>query len=204
MEPGRYYHIYNHANGSENLFREPENYRWFLHQYHSYINPIAETYAYCLLPNHFHFLIRLRDIHTLLQTFPKFETLEKLSHASLPSKQFSNLFSSYTQGFNKKYRRKGSLFLKNFKRKAIDSDQYFSLLIAYIHMNPVVHQFTVSPEDWLWSSYKSVLSNLPTQLERNMVLNWFGGRNSFVSFHRQYHISKFPEIQLLDHWFTLS
>jgi hypothetical protein len=76
-EPDRYYHIYNHANGNENLFVEGDNYKWFLRQYHTYISPIADTYAYCLMPNHFHFLIKLKSSKELLQSFPKFETLER-------------------------------------------------------------------------------------------------------------------------------
>ncbi len=194
MLPGMYYHVYNHANGDEDIFREPENYRWFLKQYNTYITPVAETYAYCLLPNHFHFLVRIKNADTLLKTFPKFETLEKLETSLLPSKQFSSLFSSYTQGFNKRYNRKGSLFLKNFKRKPIMSDDYFSVLVAYIHLNPVHHKFASNLDDWHWSSYKTVLSEGTTELERVIVLNWFGNAERFVLFHEQYRASKFPEI----------
>jgi len=55
FEPEIFFHIYNHAVGTENLFRNPENYRFFLRKYSQYTAPIWETYAYCLLPNHFHF-----------------------------------------------------------------------------------------------------------------------------------------------------
>jgi REP element-mobilizing transposase RayT len=204
MEFGRYYHIYNHAIGKENLFREPENYRWFLEQYYTYISPIAETYAYCLLPNHFHFLVRLRDPNIVKRTFPTLNTVEKLAASSLPSKQFSRLFSSYTQAFNKRHKRKGSLFMKNFKRRPIDSDQYFSLLTAYIHMNPVLHGFAHSPVDWKWSSYQSVIGSAPTRIERKRLLDWFGNRDELISFHEQYQASKFPEIEVLDWWFKLN
>lgn len=61
FEPDQVYHIYNRANGNENLFRESRNYRFFLQKYFAYINPVAETYAYCLLPNHFHAMIRVRS-----------------------------------------------------------------------------------------------------------------------------------------------
>ena len=112
MHPCICYHIYNHANGEDNLFRERENYRFFLQQYEKHITPVADTLAYCLMPNHFHLLVRIKDAEALLQTFPKFETLEKLAASNIISKQFANLFSSYTQAFNKKYDRKGSLFQK--------------------------------------------------------------------------------------------
>src|SRR5665647_1869477 len=94
--PNEVYHIYNHAVGDDNLFRHADNYKYFLQRYADFIHPIAQTYAYCLMPNHFHVLIRIRSEEAIvenikLNTFPKFETLEKLL-----SKQFSNFFSSYT------------------------------------------------------------------------------------------------------------
>jgi len=61
MESGQSYHIYNHANGSENIFREEENYRFFLQQYDKYLGGVVDTYAYCLMPNHFHFLVGVKD-----------------------------------------------------------------------------------------------------------------------------------------------
>ncbi|HRP60464.1 MAG TPA: transposase, partial [Vicingus sp.] len=57
LETKCYYHIYNRANGSEKIFLNEENYLFFLQKYIEYIHPIAETYCYCLMPNHFHFLI---------------------------------------------------------------------------------------------------------------------------------------------------
>lgn len=61
MRPLKYYHIYNHANGFENIFIEERNFRFFLEKYQFYILPIAKTFAHCLMPNHFHFLIKIKD-----------------------------------------------------------------------------------------------------------------------------------------------
>ncbi len=61
MEPAKFYHLYNHANGNENLFRNEENYLFFLKKFAFYVNPIADTYAYCLMPNHIHFLIAIKE-----------------------------------------------------------------------------------------------------------------------------------------------
>ena len=60
LTPSKYYHIYNHANGFENVFREDENFRYFLEKYRLYITLVAETYACCLMPKHFHLVIRIR------------------------------------------------------------------------------------------------------------------------------------------------
>ena len=65
-----FYHIYNRANGNELIFLKNENYRFFLQQYKKYILPIADTFCYCLMPNHFHFLVRIKSQEQLLSTFP--------------------------------------------------------------------------------------------------------------------------------------
>ncbi len=58
---GNYYHIFNRDNNSADLFFEDENYRSFLKLYDKYINLVTNTYAWCLMKNHFHFLIYLKE-----------------------------------------------------------------------------------------------------------------------------------------------
>lgn len=61
IEYGKYYHIYNRGNNYENIFINSEDYLHFLSIYEIYINPIAETFAWCLMKNHFHILVRIKD-----------------------------------------------------------------------------------------------------------------------------------------------
>ena len=90
--PDTVYHIYNHANGRDNLFAESENYRYFLELYGKHIGPIAETYAFCLMPNHFHFLLRTRGFEDL----PGLKNLEGLGAegAKIKERFFSQQFST--------------------------------------------------------------------------------------------------------------
>lgn len=67
--PNQTYHIFNRAIGSEQLFREDENYRFFLQKYKQHILPVADTFAYCLLPNHFHCLVSIKDEEKILVFF---------------------------------------------------------------------------------------------------------------------------------------
>jgi putative transposase len=194
MEPGKFYHIYNHANGSENLFRSNENYRYFLSRYTHFIGLVGNTYAYCLMPNHIHFLVQLKNEHELESTFGKFETFQKLE--ARISKQFANLFSSYTQAFNKMYGRRGSLFIPNFKRKEITEDSYLTSIIAYIHLNPVNHGFAKQCETWRWSSYNTIMSEKETLLSRKEVIQWFGNRDEFEKFHRQTYYQLLESLKL--------
>ena len=178
LEPGCFYHIYNHANGNENLFLEAENYFFFLRKYASFLEESIETLAYCLLPNHFHLLVRISTLQ-----LPESLELSGSSRSTAVT-AFKRFFSSYTQSFNKQQNRKGSLFIPNFKRKKIDSDDYLTKIIHYIHYNPVHHGFSKDLDQWPYSSYQSLISDKPTLLRRREVLDWFGGKKEFIEFHK--------------------
>jgi REP element-mobilizing transposase RayT len=197
LEPGQMYHIWTHANGDDNLFREERNYTYFLDKYSYHIEPVAETYAYCLMPNHLHLMVRVKEENEVLEylrvkksnsTLQGFETLGGFSNVI--SRQFSHLFNGYTQAFNKLYNRKGSLFIPNFKRKLINSENYFGTLIAYIHNNPVHHGFTSTPGQWPHSSWHTYLQKKMTKLKREEGLSWFGGRDEFLRAHQEIVMEK--------------
>jgi len=189
MHPDSIYHIYNHANGSENLFRQEENYRYFLELWTKYIAPVATTYAYCLMPNHFHTLVRIHSEEVLSgyfrdklkkrgQDLTGFENL-----SGLISQQFSNCYNAYAKAYNKKYKRSGSLFHRPFKSKEIESEAYLTTMVHYIHHNPIHHEFCDDYKDWKFSSYNAYLTVKPSQIQRDYILDWFGGINEFISFH---------------------
>lgn len=179
LEPDKFYHIYNRANGNEKLFVSNENYRFFLRRYKDLISPIADTFAYCLMPNHFHFLVRIKA-EKELRTFPKFMTLKNL----FLSKSFSNLFSSYSQAYNKEQGRQGSLFMKNFKRKPILDEVYLRKVIHYIHFNPVHHHYREDIEVWEFCSYSAIISSKPTILRREEVIDLFDDLENFIYCHK--------------------
>jgi len=160
LEPGKTYHIYNRANGNELLFCNDDNYLFFLQQVKRFIVPVANIYAYSLLPNHLHFLIRLKEEPELYQYFSgiyqkRFESVFKNynSFGKLVSKNFSNLFSSYSQSFNRQQNRKGNLFNHKFKRLEVSEPAYFLKLVHYIHLNPVEAGLCKEAGQWKYSSY---------------------------------------------------
>jgi len=184
LQYGQYYHIYNRGNNRENLFYEERNYRHFLRLYAFYIEPVADTYAYCLLRNHFHLLVRIKMEEEQEETFRVSETL-KVFKVLNPSRQFSNLFNAYAKAINKAHQRTGSLFQHPFGRIPVTSDAYFGHLIAYIHRNPQRHGLVDDFESWPYSSYHAILSTKPTYLKRNDVLAWFDGPATFQTLHQQ-------------------
>ncbi len=153
LNTDRVYHICNHANGNENLFREEDNYAFFLAKWQKYISPIADSYAYSLMPNHFQFLIKVKDQEEIKQIL-HLTGFENLS--GVISKQFSNLFNAYAKAYNKRFNRRGSLFIRPFKSKEVNTKPYLSRLVFYIHHNPVHHGFTSSIETWPHSSYQDI------------------------------------------------
>jgi len=188
LESENYYHIYNHAVGQDNIFENDNNYIFFLKKYSQYIFPVADTFAYCLMPNHFHFAIRIKPenkIELVIKILSKFETLTKLNYTKFLSKQFSNLFSSYTQAFNKQHSRIGGLFQRPFKRIRIVSNENLCNLIHYIHFNPVHHEFVYDMRDWKYSSFESFFSEKATLLKRDEVIDWFDNKENFFAFHQK-------------------
>ena len=216
LQPNCSYHIFNHANGFENIFIEDENYRFFLEKYQQYILPIAETYAYCLLPNHFHLVVRIRRREVLEEVFrnfkstnfskvPNFGKVENSGKVEITdniieqfiSKQFANLFSCYTQSFNKVNKRRGSLFLKNFRREPIENKAYFLNAVIYTHRNPVHHAFCDRYTDWSYTSFCEIKERNSHMIEVDKLLRMFGGRESFIDLHEQ-SANKFRESLIAD------
>jgi REP element-mobilizing transposase RayT len=187
---GNYYHIYNRGIDGCNLFRETDNYEYFLSLYDKYISPVADTYAWVLMPNHFHFLVRLKEEAEVAASTPgeasDLTGFENLSGVQKPPHQhFSNLFNAYTKAFNKRTGRHGNLFERPFKRKLIDNEWYLKQVILYIHNNPVHHVFCSHPMEYPWSSYLTCVSIKPTKLHREQVIGWFDNQANFKYLHDQ-------------------
>lgn len=185
-----FYHIYNRGNNRETIFYNHENYLYFLRKFDEYLSPYIETYAYCLLPNHFHLLVRVKsseDVVTAVERIPSLSRyrqggMESLV-SSIISEQFRRFFISYSQSINKQESRVGSLFQKNFKRKHIDSESYFTSVVHYIHANPQLHGICEDYKLYPHSSYGRILIDKPTKLMKNEILEWFGGKEGFLKFH---------------------
>lgn len=222
LKPDTTYHIFNHANGFENVFHEDDNFRYFLEKYQLYITPIAETYAYCLMPNHFHLVVRIRKrevIETIIRNknntsnnfsndnFSKVPNFGKVSSSNnsienkeiekFLSKQFSNLFSSYTQSFNKVYKRMGSLFIKNFKRETILDKNHFFNVIIYTHRNPIHHGFCTAFTDWGYSSYSETIEQRSKIIEVDKLIKIFGSKQQLIEAHKS-NLDKFNRLTELE------
>jgi len=188
LEPDKYYHIYNHGNANDDLFLEEKNYTYFLTRFYQYANSVSETFAYCLLPNHFHFLIKIKSETELekvyLKKYPKqnLQSLEDIT--AYTARQFSNFFNAYAKAFNKMYNRRGALFIDAFERKEVKDKDYLIKLVHYIHYNPVHHGFVNKFEDWNFSSYNLIISGTDPNIRRRDVITWFEDLDNFIFYHQ--------------------
>jgi len=168
FEAGAFFHVYNRANGSERLFFQERNYYYFFDLFHREPAKFVNLAAYCLIPNHFHMLVRVK------------ETVDNKE----VSEAFRKTFISYSQAINKQQGRKGSLFMRPLKRKMVTSDEYIRNIIVYIHRNPVTHGLTSSLESYRWSSYYDALNGKLNSFAMQLFADLFGEASSFVFAHQ--------------------
>jgi putative transposase len=171
---GTFYHINNRGNNRENMFFQERNYAYFLELWWTVTRcePLAETWAYCLLRNHFHAVVYIK----------KKEVLSGFNKP--PSRYFSNFFNAYARGLNIATQRTGTLFQRPFKR-ILGNPSYLMRPIVYIHQNPQKHHFTEDFRDWNYLSYHELTSDAATRLQRDWVIKLFGSRADFVRIHQE-------------------
>jgi len=178
FEEGKFYHIYNRSVDRQPLFKSDANYRFFLKKFDQYLSKVLYVYAYCLLGNHFHLLVRVKESLN--------DPIRDFSVHDIVSKQFRIFFQSYALAFNVQHKRIGTLFQTPFKRVKINDESYLIRLIYYIHSNPQMHNLVVSFKDWKWSSYNRILLDKGSKLKKQEVLDWFGGKPEYVKFHTDF------------------
>lgn len=192
LEPNNKYHIFNQAVGNEKLFRNDENYLYFLKKFNEYVTPIATTYSYVLIPNHFHFLIEIKSKEVLYNHYKQieiskektiFKRIDELNFEEFVMQQFSNFFNSYTKSYNKRFDRKGALFIDYLRRTLVLDEAYLRTLVLYIHQNPIHHNCCLFIDKWKYSSYNSFFTDKPSKIEREEVLSWFGDLENFIHHH---------------------
>jgi putative transposase len=193
FKPNSFYHLYNHAISNERLFLCDDNFRYFLEKYFIYTQPFAHTFAYCLMPNHFHVLIRIKDENDLWNNL-FFDSMDSLAQKSdfntilhqKISKQLSNFFNAYAKAFNKMYNRDGKLFRNSMQYKEIDNISYLKNLIHYIHLNPVMHCFVKYAEEWTFSSFNTFVDNCRNINADKHILTLFSDHEDYKRFHKQF------------------
>lgn len=166
---GGFYHIYNRGVSKTTLFREEDNYMFVLRKARSYSSAYQiAVIAYCLMPNHYHFLLR-QDGEQPTGLLPQ------------------RIFNSYSKAYNLKYAHSGTLFERRYQVKPVESDDYLLQLCRYIHANPVKDGLVEGLEDWPYSNYLEWIEKRGGRLvDRAFVREHFQSAQDYADFVADY------------------
>jgi putative transposase len=169
LEKGKYYHIYNRGANRQSIFFADENYRFLLRKVEHYtIQTRITVIAYCLMPNHFHFLFRQDGEISISDCMQK-------------------IFNGYTKAINKMYNRTGTLFESPFKAKVIETEEYAIHLCRYIHRNPVEAKLVTQPDFWEFSNYAEWIGKRKESLKDEMFITaHFKTADDYINFVLNY------------------
>jgi len=172
FEPGKYYHVFNRGNNKEVAFYDDHAYYFFLDKYQDFLADFVDTLAYVLMPNHYHFLIRVKDSGTVKE-------------GKVISNQFRKLSLTYTIRINSMKGRTGAIFTRGLRKKTVDDMNYLKHLVFYIHYNPQKHNIVKDYRNYNFSSYKGLSRNEIIIVNKELVLSIFNDDVSeFRSFHK--------------------
>jgi REP element-mobilizing transposase RayT len=162
--PGLLYHVIVRGNQRQHTFFDDADYGAYLRRLAVYRERHGVSlYAYCLMPNHVHLLVRTGD-------------------APL-AKFMQGLQQSYTLRFNRIYRKVGHLFQGRYHAIVCESEPYLLTLVRYIHLNPVRAALTATPEAYPYSGHRTYLAGQTTALmDPTPVLNLLGGAGAYARF----------------------
>lgn len=163
-----YFHVYNRGNNYEDIFFEENNYYFFLSRLNKYFLDQIDLVAFCLMPNHYHLLVKINETGFLEKGMQKFSL-------------------SYVKAINKKYGKIGHLFQSRYKSKLIPGNDYLLHLSRYIHLNPVRANLVKKPENWRHSSYRHYIG-LENQkyIKSRIILEQMGGCDKYKKFTLDY------------------
>lgn len=181
FEQGHIYHIYNQGNNRQRIFFERDNYLFFLRKMREYLLPYCDVVTYCLMPNHFHWMVEVKMIGSGEDpsggaTLSRTPTPSSSEIAPL-NKSIGILLASYTRAINIQQKRSGSLFRPKTKAECLTArngvspsffrrefvtqvnihhreEEYLQICFDYIHQNPVVAGLVGVAEDWEFSSFR--------------------------------------------------
>jgi REP element-mobilizing transposase RayT len=145
LAPGLIYHIVARGNRRQDIFLDQRDYRAYLARLAHYrVRHDASVYAYCLMPNHVHILIRTGRVPL--------------------SRLMQGIQQSYTQYFNRRHVMVGHLFQGRYKAAVCADEVYLGTLVHYIHANPVRAGLAANPQLYRYSSHAAYLRGRPTAL----------------------------------------
>jgi putative transposase len=148
FQPNEIYHIYNRGNNKQPIFFSYDNYLFFLRKINNQLKPICDILCWCLMPNHFHFIINTKEASCTERPTLGGKAMQEQAY------RIGVLLSSYSQAINKQNGTIGSLFQQKTKSKELSETQsYLIECMHYIHQNPWRAGLVNKIEEWPYSSF---------------------------------------------------
>ena len=197
IEKGHIYHIYNQGNNRQKIFFNRENYFFFLGKMKEYILPYTDIMAWCLMPNHFHWMVYVRETDIFRSRGATQSRTPTISDNISFNKSIGFLLASYTRAINNQENITGSLFREKTKAECLTAyngitpsfyntefgtimnitdpeKEYPQICFNYIHNNPVKAGLVKSAEDWEFSSFQDICGMRNGKLINRERINEFG------------------------------
>jgi putative transposase len=153
LYPEEFYHIYNRGNNSQPIFFKEDNYLFFIKKIRDQLSPVSEIISYCLMPNHFHLIIKATENSIATRNTFGGKPMQEFAY------RIGILLSSYSQAINKQNSTSGSLFQQKTKVKILSEqvegkkESYLEHCFFYIHNNPIRAKLVSKLKDWPYSSW---------------------------------------------------
>lgn len=170
---GNFYHVFNRASGNQLLFKDEKNYEYFLSKFDVYLGNYVILHAWCLIPNHFHLLIEIKEAHLL----PEHEDI----HDNI-TKRFKNFFLCYSLSYKIMFDQKANVFSQKYKHIQLYTDSNIRYVTLYIHRNPKHHNIA-DWQDYEWSSYPTIVNLNAKNKESSFLIQLFDNLEEFKQAH---------------------
>jgi putative transposase len=181
FEPENMYYLRTQSIAQDYVFKSPWDYTHFLNAYQNYTLHIADTLTYCILPNQFHFIIRIQNNATTRKWLDKSKNPADFSQKM--SKQFGKFISSFTQSYNQKHNNIGPLFIRPAKRDLLIDAEELNLYARHIHQLPSIFQLESSFEKWKYSSYPFITNERASFINPNEITSSFNSIEDLTRFN---------------------
>jgi len=183
-----FYHVYNRCVKNQLLFYTDENYKYFLKLFDRHLSGVSRVYSWSLIPNHFHFLISINRLGDCSFSDKEYDLIShnRFSLDLIVRKRWKNFFIAYSNAVKRQETIKTNIFAQHFKHIEVDTDDYFKNVVQYIHHNPAHHHIMPDWEKYRWSSYGRILNDHKSKLEKQYVLELFGGKENYIRSHLEY------------------
>jgi putative transposase len=194
----QHYHVLFRSIDGVPLFKNVKERSFFLEKWKRFTEMATDLWAYSLLDNHTHFIIKTKtkeDVQKLISILnPEQQTkaMKQFIHApseaffqSIMERQINSFLVSYTNTYNNFIKRKGGLFQQPFRRLLIADDAHLQQAIIYTHANAQKHGLVKHFLEHPWHSYYAIMNGDSYLVCANDVLAFFGGKEKFEQLHQQ-------------------